>query len=97
MQKGTLALRCVLPGVAAIRRWDNRLHSCQKPEAEERHWDGKGCSCCFQSIRVIHWDSFLPSLRGFCDYRSGRGEEPSGEAPPPDSDLFNDIVYSLNW
>ena len=35
MQKGTLALRGVLPGVAAIRRWTDRLRFRQKPEAEE--------------------------------------------------------------
>src|SRR5215216_3523813 len=31
---------------------------------------------------------FFP-LRGFCDSRVRKGEQPSGECPPPDSDPFN--------
>ena len=41
MQKGTLALRCVVPRIAAVRRRDDRLHCRQKAEAhqhDETYW-----------------------------------------------------------
>jgi hypothetical protein len=58
MQKGTLALRCVLPGVAAVWSWNDRSRSWRKCEAGKQKRDEKWWSC-FELNQWIHGSSFL--------------------------------------
>src|SRR4030095_12819503 len=87
-KKRIIARRRVTAGIAAIRRWENRLRCGREPKASERQCHEKWQNCCFFGLsQRIHGSSFLSSPAELLSRIAGREEakNPAGGCPPPDS------------